>query len=373
VKELAKDLETVGDIISKTRSLDLGANIDDTNIREAVVKSINDFSYEKTDLIDKIKSSNADEYNRKSIAGELDIKNAGFLLVFRNEIYEDLEELLKKDLDKIEKLLGKYKEIVTSSILTYRNELCLYYGAIRLLLFVESKGFEMSFAKPGINLRTENVYSIHMLYEKAAGSTGKYEIVHNSINLNERERILLITGPNNGGKTVLAQTLGLAQLLFQNGLYSPMSGGTLPVYNRIYTHFPKDEDIGLGTGRLGEEAARVSKIYQIAENNSLVIFNEPYITTSPIEGLDILIKSLRKFMEMQCIVYLVTHYLDILQKSGESNDFASYVMEIKDERKTYKALRRPPLEKSYALELARKHKVDESGLIKLTGTQEGLN
>lgn len=362
---LKTDLVKISEIVTKTKSIDLGANIDDQNIREAAITAVNSFAYEKTDIIKKISNNDSESYVKNSIATETDIRNEGFLLIFRNEIYEDFESLLKTDIASIENILAKYKDIITSGILEYRNEFCLYFGAIRLAEFIKRNEYKYCFPEFSAEPILNGLYSLHMLYEKSTESgSKKYKVVKNSINIKNRKEILLVTGPNNGGKTVLIQTLGLMQLLFQNGLIVPMSDGVMTVYNHISTHFPKDEDINKGTGRLGEEAARVAEIYREKSGKSMVIFNEPYVTTSPVEGLDILIKSLELFSSGDITVYLVTHYLDIIEKASGRLKFKSYVMEIKNEERTYKALEMLPLGKSYAREMANAIGVDEKGLLK---------
>ena len=208
------------------------------------------------------------------------------------------------------------------------------------------------------------------MYEKITGdSNDRFKIVENCIELNPEEDVLLITGPNNGGKTVLLESLAVSQLLFQNGMVIPASEGEMPIYKKIFTHFPKDEDISKGAGRLGEEAIRVSNILKKSGEGTLVIFNEPYIATSPTEGLDILVQSIERFRENRIVTYLVTHYLDILNEIDDSSGIASYVLEIINGERTYKANRKPPLTESHAQDVAVAHGVDFDGIMRLINSR----
>ena len=275
--------------------------------------------------------------------------------------------MLSKELNKIEIIQSKYNELVTSGILAYRDEICLYYGAVRLYKFMSDRMYKSCFPQisaESINL--QGIYSLVMAFESiSAENENKFKVVENDLIMSGSEKSILITGANDGGKTVMLESLGALQLLFQNGLIVPASFAELPVYNKIYSHFPKDEDLSIGAGRLGEEAGRVSGILKEAKDSFLVLFNEPYITTSPTEGLDILVLSIKRFLEKGATVFLVTHYLDFLSEINETEKIASYVMLIANGLRTYKAIRQAPMSESHALDVAKEHGVDAEGIIKL--------
>jgi DNA mismatch repair ATPase MutS len=366
IENLGKDIRNIKAILGKTQSIDIGANIDDHDLREAVILSLNDFKYEKSDIIDKLKSKEANDYDRKSIASELDIGSAGQLLIFENELYRDFGALLNKELIKIENLLEKHKEIITSEVLGYRDEICLYFGALKFGDYLVSNDCEYCFPTSSGATVIIDMFSLHMLVERnASKQADRYMVVKNSISLAENEDMLLITGPNNGGKTVLLESLALIQLLYQNGMLVPAKEGTLPIYKKIFTHFPKDEDIGKGAGRLGEEAGRVRDILRGISGRTLVVFNEPYITTSPLEGRDILVHTIGKFKEKGLVMYLVTHYLDILDEMEDTRGTASYVLEIVNGNKTFIARKMKPMAESFAMDIARSHGVDYDGIMKV--------
>ncbi|MCK5759607.1 MAG: hypothetical protein KAH14_10980 [Clostridiales bacterium] len=368
LSNLFEDIKEIKEISSKFKSIDIGINIDyQYEAREAIIININDFKYKKSNLIEKISCGDNDKKNKISIASEIDIRNAGQKLSFQYELYKEIEVLLSKELIKIENIQSKYSDLVTSGILVYRDEICLYYGALRLFEFMRSRKYKSCFPRispEDINIK--GIYSLVMAYESiSADDENKFKVVENDLNMSSSEKTILITGANDGGKTVMLESLGAVQLLFQNGIMIPAFYAELPIYNKIYSHFPKDEDLSIGAGRLGEEAERVSGILKEAKDSVLVLFNEPYITTSPTEGLDILVLSIKRFLEKGATVFLVTHYLDFLSEIKENEKIASYVMEITDGLRTYKAIRHAPMSESHALDVAKAHGVDAEGMIKL--------
>ncbi len=368
LSDLSEDIKEIKAISSKFKSIDIGINIDHQyEAREAIIINFNEFKYEKSNLIDKISCGDNDKNKKLSIASEIDVRNAGQKLAFQYELYKEIEGLLSKELNKIEIIQSKYNELVTSGILSYRDEICLYYGAVRLSKFMSERMYKSYF--PQISQKNtilKDVYSLVMAFERiSAEDENKFQVIENDLNMSNSEKTILITGANDGGKTVMLESLGAVQLLFQNGLIIPASYAELPIYKKIYSHFPKDEDLSIGAGRLGEEAGRISGILKEVKDSVLVLFNEPYITTSPTEGLDILVLSIKRFLEKGATVFLVTHYLDFLSEINENKKIASYVMEITDGLRTYKAIKHAPMSESHALDVARAHGVDAEGIIKL--------
>ena len=370
IEEAVRQVKAITGII---KSIDLGININGKNdASESIVLSLNNYTYEKSCLIKKIMEADDVRFEKQSVTAEISIENSKPALIIQYELYRELEFLMKDDLVKIEKLLKPFEKLVTSELIDYRDEVTLYFGAVQLYNFMQENNYPMCFSEISDAVSVlDDFYSLQMAYEaKGADFYIKSKVVNNDIKVMEKESLMLITGPNDGGKTVLLQSLGIIQLLFQNGMLVPASRGELKIYKQIYSHFPKDENINIGAGRLGEEAGRVSDIIKKLGENSLVLFNEPYVTTSPAEGLDILRMSLNKLNEKGCMILLVTHYLDILDGWEAPMEIASYTLEIRNGQRTYKAKREKPEIYSHSIELAREYGIDEAGIFKLFNSRK---
>lgn len=364
---LVEDIKKIKEILGKTKSIDIGINLDHQyTAREAIILSLNEYIYKKSNIVEKLLCSDENEKNKLSIASEIDVRNAGSLLSFKNDLDIEFAELLKNEFSEIEKILSGYSDIITSDVMEYRNEISLYYGALRLHDFLKKQGCNSCLPKESKCLDVYGMYSYVMAYEKNISiDDEKFKVISNDIKVEENESPCIITGANEGGKTVFLISLASLQLLFQNGLMVPASSAKMPVYEKIFSHFPKDEDLSLGTGRLGEEAVRVSDILKKADDKSIVFMNEPFITTSPTEGLDILVLSIKRFCENGVKLYFVTHYLDIIQELGNIVNIASYVMEYENGIRTYKAIKMLPMTESHALDIAKAHGIDKEGIIGL--------
>ena len=85
-------------------------------------------------------------------------------------------------------------------------------------------------------------------------------VVSNEFVLDEKGRFYLVTGPNHGGKSIFAYSVGMAQALCQLGLFVPAYQAKMSPVTSIFTHFPVSDENNYGKGRLESECARLSEI-----------------------------------------------------------------------------------------------------------------
>jgi len=167
LKKLSIDISAIKNVTEKIKSIDIGINIDHQfDAREAIITSINDYKYEKSNIIDKIRCSNEKEIKKLAVAPEIDIRNAGQLLSFQNVLYQEFESLLNREMHIVEAVLSKHEKLVTSGILAYRDEISLYFGAVRLADFMNRNNYANSYAIPGkVEIDYKGLYSIAMAFD----------------------------------------------------------------------------------------------------------------------------------------------------------------------------------------------------------------
>ena len=171
-----------------------------------------------------------------------------------------------------------------------------------------------------------------------------------------------LTGPNRGGKTIFTQAYGLAMHLAQLGIYVPASQASISPCDNIFTHFPADENDTVDLGRLGEESKRLSEIFEVATERSVMLLNESLATTSVTEGLFIakdVVKAMR-FLGVRCIFN--THMHDLARSVEQLNSeveggskAASLVTGMHDGERSFKVSLLPPQGVSYAKDIALKY------------------
>ena len=125
--------------------------------------------------------------------------------------------------------------------------------------------------------------------------------------------ITLITGPNSGGKTRLLQTLGLCQLLGQNGLFVPAARANLPLVRGLFVSLVETENATQAEGRLGRELMRIRSLFETVGSPSLVILDELCSGTNPTEGTDIFRMVLELLGRLDTVAFISTHFLSFAQ------------------------------------------------------------
>ncbi|MBR4255750.1 MAG: hypothetical protein IKQ18_01200 [Clostridia bacterium] len=142
------------------------------------------------------------------------------------------------------------------------------------------------------------------------------DIVCNDICI-KKGGMFLLSGPNQGGKTMYLKALGLTAYLAKCGCLVFCKSCSLPFYDVIFTHFMKPEV--LGRGRLIEEVERMENIVTSATGNSIILMNESFASTRRKDGTEIAVYYLRKLKEKNCCVGFVSHYYEIPETMNTEN------------------------------------------------------
>ena len=190
----------------------------------------------------------------------------------------------------------------------------------------------------------------------------KKEVVPLDLVLNGARRILVISGPNAGGKSVCLKTVGLLQYMFQSGLAVPASGvSEMPIFERIFIDIGDQQSIDNDLSTYSSHLTNMKEMLQGASPASLILIDEFGSGTEPTIGGAIAEAMLERFVESGSYGIITTHYTNIKYFASNHSGVANGAMlfDVQNIRPLFRLEMGEP-GSSFAIEIARKIGLPES-------------
>jgi DNA mismatch repair ATPase MutS len=177
----------------------------------------------------------------------------------------------------------------------------------------------------------------------------KGKVVGNDVDADGKD-LVVITGANQGGKTTFLRSVGVAQLMMQCGMFVPAESFSASICNGLFTHFKREEDRTMTSGKFDEELGRMSDMVDKLAPRAMMLFNESFAATNEREGSEIARQITCALMEMRVKIFYVTHLYELANGFYEGE--MVNVMFLRAERKpdgerTFKLIDGRPLQTSY--------------------------
>ncbi len=230
-----------------------------------------------------------------------------------------------------------YPDFYSERLLQFEQEVQFYISFTEFKRKIEQMGYRMQFPKIS-NGRTfvgKGIYDLALVWKNARR---QYEVVDNDIKYPQHASFFVVTGPNQGGKTTFARSVGQSVYLAMMGLYTNACSLELPFFDGIATHFEVEESIRSNAGKLKEEIDRLAPMMHRDKKNQFIILNELFTTATTHDAKIMGKKVMQHFLSQDCYGIYVTHIQELAKQTENIISLVAQVEDGSEKKRTYRIL-----------------------------------
>lgn len=307
-----------------------------------------DYSTEVERTFEKFKQGEVKSYR-------IDLVVASGMNHVTAQILDCVAKLFPDIFNALDAYFQRHNGFADETILLFDRQIQFFVSYLEFIENIKSK--ELEFCYPKVSTKEKTVHA-QQTFDIALANKRLFDsspVICNDFYLEGKERVIVVSGPNQGGKTTFARMFGQLHYLASLGCPVPGKDVKLFLYDRIFTHFEKEEDIRNLRGKLQDDLVRIHSVLEQATSDSVIIMNEIFTSTTLKDAIFLSKEIMEKIIKLDALCVCVSFIDELSTLSEQTVSMVSTVVPENPTQRTFKIIRMPADGLSYAICIAEKH------------------